>query len=194
MTDTYNDAKDFTSRSGLDFTAKAIVVKDIYKREYRTLKVESITTQKLIDHFNGEAIYCLPKFKKSPYMIIDVDQRNQLKSVSTHDVITKLIQYLGLPFYIEYSYRSQGYHLYFEYTDYINKSALVFLTEYFKNTYGYVIEPVIGKHPIKIPFCIDYKHAGTCNNKGDIKEISSVAELNQLFKKHTRHSTPNILW
>lgn len=187
---------EFPTLSGLDFTVPYFFQKNTVGRNYTKKDSHGVRTVDLLQHIRGDKTIALPRYPTSKIVIIDVDQRSQPKDVETKYVVEKLVEHLGEPFYIEFNPSTSGYHLYWEFEDYLQPFALQVLTDYFSKKYNQIIEPKLNREIIRIPFSQDYRIFGVFS-KRSFNRIATTkitfSEVVRLFRERKQVSIPKFL-
>lgn len=171
------------SKLGFDLTQKEIYRKSQKSRDYYNQKVSNISDLKLLEHLSGKETYALPLLKQSKYVLVDIDARSN-KSMDTNTIV-KLITnegFLGKPFFIEYSKKSKGYHLYYEFREYLSKDKVRAIEMFFKENYEAVIEIKIRGDRLRLPFSKSYDVYGVWDSN-KVKELSFIECLDK-FNSH----------
>lgn len=181
----------FTRISGLDFTSSNYTLFTIDNGYIN--KKSHVTTKALLYHFiSKKTAICLPRYPHSKIYIIDIDKRNNKRSLP--DIIRDLVNLLGIPFYLEKGL-SGGYHLYFQFIDYLSVDFWKWLVKHFKKEFKAEIEPIYEGKQIKVPFSVNYKLAGRYNYKTRTqidKEVSCFDDVFQIFASAEVNPLPDI--
>jgi hypothetical protein len=177
----------FPHASGIDFTSKYFYIKSETGRKYYCKETEKISTHLLYLHFTGKVTIGLTRFPHSKIRCIDIDKRSN--EIETCKIVDKLVEELGTPFYIEYSPSSGGYHIYFQFDQYISDGRWKQYEEHFYKKYNMIIEIQTNNKVMRVPISAEYEYGGIYLNDG-ISDIR-VYDLGDLDTKLLHYTDPN---
>jgi len=175
------------TKIGADFTTGKFFIKEHNSRDYifKSTQKGSISDNVFLSHFTGDNTIACYRFVNSKIYIIDIDQRSQSSNVKTETIRGKVISLIGKPFFEEFSDTSQGYHLYYEFIDYISDTAWKDFETLLYSDYGFVIEIVTRSKQFRLPFSVAYR-----KTPSDMKEFD---EFINSFSSHLLLEVPKIL-
>lgn len=180
--------------SGFDFAhAPGVYIRHPIERKFYFVHMKSIPTSMIIDHFEGKTTIGLPKHPNTKNVVIDIDDDRDTKyKIDTWEIVKTIVKYLGAPFYIEYSQETNGYHLYYQFKEYVSDNALKFFREYLLEIYKQVVEfKSIGRSMVRLPLSKSYRTAESYENFSKDSECS-VERLVEIFSNVRPLPMPNI--
>ena len=197
----------FKRTSGLDFTLRSHFRKNTRYVTYSSssgpvsdkfISIKSrVTSRMLRSHFQGEITLALPRFRNSRVVPIDIDDHTDKRDRPNVQLVKDLVKIIGEPFYIEYNPQSNGYHLYYEFTEYLSDGCLRALeTEMSGKTEGGgQIEVITGHKSIRGPWSAEYSYRGQYDPSFHylINPINTIAQLARVFEDHEFPPVPSLL-
>ncbi|MBD3216548.1 MAG: hypothetical protein GF311_28295 [Candidatus Lokiarchaeota archaeon] len=145
-------------------------------------KVENnVTYQDWFNHLFGTVSISLPGYAHSTIRVIDVDCKNKKTDKEMAEIIDIIIANVGIPFYIEKSEESRGYHLFYNFDGYIKDSAWKALGNQLNDICRTKkeIECRSKTELMKLPFSYQYRfRCGTYNKKSPHR----IKDLGKFYK------------
>jgi len=197
----YDEIRQIPKISGFNFSNKnGFYIKNIdplNEKKHIHIKSLSVPTKLLHKHLHGHEVLSLELYPYTKNVIIDIDGRNN-KNYSTHKIVRELVKWIGEPFYIEYSHTSKGYHLYYQFKEYITKNAASHLCKEFRQKTHYCIECKTSEHKscMRLFYSYQYRTAGKYDPKYRIPicTISSWKELIPIFSDISPLPMPKVFY
>lgn len=180
---------------GFDFTSekksyKEIRTKSPNSRNWKTEYVKASEQEKYIkDHFRGKKDLSLPIFRHTKYVMIDVDGASRL-------MLERIHQHLGgNSVFIEANSKTNHYHIYFLFDEYLNTNKRKAIEKFFMEEYFFKIEVIDHNHFLRLPGSKEYDLRGLYDpsQKYSIKHIPDFEKCLDLFDNATVTPVDNII-
>ena len=191
----FNTLLEFPIKSGFDFFQKEIFIYNKEKEQkFTKIDVPYVSSNRLFEHFiTRNYTYALKIHEHTTILPIDIDYRSQDYNLSIEgyqSMVNKVIQYLGSqPFLIEYSTKSKGYHIFFDFGIYLDKEKIKNLTTIIKQKFGLTVEIKTKNNILRLPLSDEYQdNAGLYNpNKPNLIEKQSTFQniQNYVYRSST---------
>jgi len=147
----------------------------------------------ICNHFLDNYVLNLPIHHPSKMCVIDIDQRNNL--IASTAIVEHIVDYIGLPFFIERSSISKGYHLFFSFDRKVSFYAWKYFVSIMKKRFDIAIEVIIGNKFIRFPFSDSYRTGGTfsLHTPYNIESYDNPIQVIECFLNRSSILIPAIL-
>jgi len=202
----FEEALKFPYHSGFDFSKQEVFVfnknydsKNNNTPKFVKLDVPYVSSNRLFEHLLGDFsdtyTYALRKHEHSTIFVLDIDFRNQsLNKDAFLNSVKNTIEYLGSePFFIEYSEKSESYHIYFNYGEYFSKTKYKNIVTLIRNKFGIEVEIKSKGDILRLPLSNSYRRVAGIYNP-DERLLISPLSLYENIKLFNYSSATKVPW